>query len=139
MLFSASWCATLKRREGLVTRPLTLTCTSAEGKSDKKGIESTKYKYNSDYLCSITNCLHLAVVQGHVACNGEDLRLQKLLPLCPAPGCLASGRDPLPSSPCNLYLTRCIRHAGWDTVPEVDELGRCHCSKWRTLSSTIML
>ena len=93
-------------KEGRISDQATdsFTCTSAEGKSDYKGIESSKYRYNSHYLCSITNYLHLAVVQGHVACNGEELRLQKLLPLCLAPGCLARGGDPLPSSPCNLVV-----------------------------------
>ena len=37
------------------------------------------------------------------------------------------------------YLTRCVGHAGWDAVPEVDELGRCPCLKWMTQSPIITL
>jgi hypothetical protein len=37
------------------------------------------------------------------------------------------------------YPTRCIGHARWDAIPEVDKLGRCPHSKWMTLSPIIML
>ena len=142
MLFSASWCATLKRREGLVTRPPTLLHVpllraSLTIKASK--VAST----DTIHIISVpSQTIYIwRLCKGMLHAMGRSLGCKSsshyAWPLAASPGVVTLYQVPMQLS--STYPTRCIRHAGWDTVLEVDELGRCHCSKWRTLSSTIML
>ena len=123
MLFSASWYATLQRREGLVTRPLILLHVPLLRASPTKKASKVPSTDTIHIISVPSQTIYIQwLCEGMLHAMGRSLGRKTSSHYARPSGCLARGGDPLPSCPCNLVVPDTLYWACW--------MGCCPWSGW---------